>query len=156
MAKDLGEELENIEEGIENLKNKEFRLLGMKMTPTTIGMAFAAIGSLLGALYAGFTMYQKVEEIANLDIGAYEEQMRSIDQKIDAQQVNIDTQSKLLKSIEDNLRDVKQLTYDVEKRMNSKVEYFESKMDKFEGKVDKNKKELEETIQKVLDNPLAN
>jgi len=147
--KDLGEELENIEEGIENLKNKEFRLFGLKMTPTTIGMAVAALGSVLGALYGGFTMYQKVEEIANLDVGAYEQQMQLIDQKIDNQQ-------KLLESIEQNLRDTKQLTYDIEKRVNDKVVYFEGKMDKFENKVEKTQKDLEDKIQKALDNPLAN
>jgi len=147
--KDLGEELENIEEGIENLKNKEFKLFGIKMTPTTIGMAIAALGSVLGALYGGFTMYQKVEEIANLDVGAYEQQMQLIDQKIDNQQ-------KLLESIEQNLRDTKQLTYDIEKRVNDKVVYFEGKMDKFENKVEKTQKDLEDKIQKALDNPLAN
>jgi len=147
--KDLGEELENIEEGIENLKNKEIKLFGLKMTPTTIGMAIAALGSVIGALYGGFTMYQKVEEIANLDVGAYEQQMQLIDQKIDNQQ-------KLLESIEQNLRDTKQLTYDIEKRVNDKVVYFEGKMDKFEGKVEKTQKDLEDKIQKALDNPLAN
>lgn len=147
--KDLGEELENIEEGIENLKNKEFMLFGLKMTPTTIGMAIAALGSVIGALYGGFTMYQKVEEIANLDVGAYEQQMQLIDQKIDNQQ-------KLLDSIEQNLRDTKQLTYDIEKRVNDKIVRFEQKMDKFESEVEKTEKNLEEKIQKALDNPLAN
>lgn len=143
--KDLGEELENLE----GLKDKEFKLFGLKMTPTTIGMAVAAIGSVLGTLYAGFTMYQKVEEIANLDIGAYEQQMELTNQKID-------NQEKLLQSIEANLRDAKQLTYDIEKRVNDKVVYFENKMDKFEGKVEDTKKELEDKIQKALDNPLNN
>ena len=30
--KDLGEELEKLEDGIENLKNKEFKILGIKVT----------------------------------------------------------------------------------------------------------------------------
>ena len=149
MTKDLGEQLDNVEGEIENLKNKEFTLLGMKMTPMTIGAAGAALSAVVGALYAGFVMYQKVEEVANLDVGAYEQQMQLIDQKIDNQQ-------KLLDSIESNLRDTKQLTYDIEKRVNDKVIYFEGKMDKFEGKVDQTKEELEDRIQKALDNPLAN
>jgi hypothetical protein len=36
------------------------------------------------------------------------------------------------------------------------VVYFEGKMDKFEQKVEKTQKDLEEKIQKALDNPLAN
>jgi len=70
--------------------------------------------------------------------------------------VKIETQEKLLDSIEQNLRDAKQLTYDIEKRVNDKVVYFEGKMDKFEAKVEGTKAELEDKIQKALDNPLAN
>ena len=147
--KDLGEELENIEEGVENLKNKEFKLFGIKMTPMTIGAAFAALSSVIGALYAGFTMYQQIEEIASLDLASYQQQMTETSQQIEIQ-------SKLLRSIEDNLRDTKQLTYDIEKRVNDKVVNFENKMDRFELKVDKNKEELEDKLQKALDNPLAN
>ena len=147
--KDLGEELENLEEGVENLKNKEFKLFGIKMTPMTIGAAFAALSSVIGALYAGFTMYQQIEEIASLDLASYQQQMTETSQQIEIQ-------SKLLRSIEDNLRDTKQLTYDIEKRVNDKVVNFENKMDRFELKVDKNKEELEDKLQKALDNPLAN
>src|SRR6056300_489312 len=79
MSKDLGKGLEEIE----NLKDKEFRLLGIKMTPTTIGAAVALIGSVIGALYAGFLMYQKVEEVANLDVGAFEQRMEVIETKLE-------------------------------------------------------------------------
>jgi len=142
--KDLGEELENLE----GLKDKEFKLFGLKMTPTTIGMAVAAIGSVLGTLYAGFTMYQQIEEIANLDIGAFEQRMELINDKID-------NQEKLLISIEGNLRDTKTQVYDIEKRINDKVVYFEGKMDKFEVKVEKTKEDLEKRIQEALNNPLS-
>ena len=142
--KDLGEELENLE----GLKDKEFKLFGLKMTPTTIGMALAAIGSVLGTLYAGFTMYQQIEEIASLDIGAFEQRMELINDKID-------NQEKLLTSIEGNLRDTKQQVYDIEKRVNNKVVYFEGKMDKFEQKVEKQGTDLEDKLQKALNNPLS-
>ena len=144
-AKDLGATLDNIE----GLKSKEFELFGMKMTIMTISLAITGLGAVLGTLYGGFTMYQQIEEIAALDLGAYEQQMALTNQKID-------NQEKLLQSIEGNLRDAKQLTYDIEKRVNDKVVYFESKMDKFEVKVEGTKKELEDKIQKALDNPLAN
>ena len=62
MAKDLGKEIENMEEGIENLKNKEFRILGFKVSFMSISALVSVIGSVLGALYGGFLMYQKVEQ----------------------------------------------------------------------------------------------
>jgi Skp family chaperone for outer membrane proteins len=122
---------------------------GLRFTPTQLGLALGLLSSVVGALYGGFVMYQKVEEIASLDLGAYAQQMQQTSDKIE-------TQEKLLDSIEQNLRDAKQLTYDIEKRVNDKVVYFEGKMDKFEAKVDATKAELEDKIQKALDNPLAN
>lgn len=142
--KDLGEELDKLE----GLKDKKFNVLGVSMTPTTLSMAVAGLGSVIGMLYAGFTMYQKIEEVASLDIGAFEQRMELINDKID-------NQEKLLTSIEGNLRDTKTQVYDVEKRVNNKVVYFEGKMDKFEAKVEKQKADLEDKLQKALNNPLS-
>lgn len=125
------------------------KAFGYELSTAQAGVAFAGISSVLGMLYSGFLVYQKVEELATLDIGAYQAQMEQTSAKIE-------TQGKLLESIEGNLRDTKQLTYDIEKRVNDKVVYFEGKMDKFEGKVEATKAELEDRIQKALDNPLAN
>ena len=142
---DLGDKLDDIE----GLADKRLSLFGLRFTPTQLGLALGLVSSVIGALYGGFTMYQKVEEIASLDLGAYAAQMEQTSNKIE-------TQGALLTSIEQNLRDTKQLTYDIEKRVNDKVVYFEGKMDKFEGKVEETKAELEARIQKALDNPLAN
>jgi len=142
---DLGEKLDDIE----GLADKRLSVGGLRFTPTQLGLALGLVSSVVGALYGGFVMYQKVEEIASLDLGAYAQQMQQTSDKIE-------TQEKLLDSIEQNLRDAKQLTYDIEKRVNDKVVYFEGKMDKFESKVDATKAELEDKIQKALDNPLAN
>jgi hypothetical protein len=142
---DLGEKLDDIE----GLADKRLSVGGLRFTPTQLGLALGLVSSVVGALYGGFVMYQKVEEIAALDLGAYAQQMQQTSDKIE-------TQEKLLDSIEQNLRDAKQLTYDIEKRVNDKVVYFEGKMDKFEAKVDATKAELEDKIQKALDNPLAN
>ena len=142
---DLGEKLDDIE----GLADKRLSFLGLRFTPTQLGLAFGIVSTIVGSLYGGFVMYQRVEEIASLDLGAYQQQMTETSTKIE-------TQSKLLESIEGNLRDTKQLTYDIEKRVNDKVVYFEGKMDKFEAKVEQTKADLEDRIQKALDNPLAN
>ena len=142
---DLGEKLGDIE----GLADKRLSILGLRFTPTQLGLAFGLVSTIVGGLYGGFVMYQRIEEIASLDLGAYQQQMNETSTKIE-------TQSALLTSIEQNLRDTKQLTYDIEKRVNDKVVYFEGKMDKFENKVEQTKADLEDKIQKALDNPLAN
>ena len=77
--KNLEEQLENIE----NLKSKEFRVLGIKVSFLSVSALLALIGSVLGALYGGFLMYQKVEEVAGLDISAFEQRMDIIETKLD-------------------------------------------------------------------------
>src|SRR5210317_309592 len=83
--KDLGDELEKFEEGIENLKNKEFRLFGIKVTPMTISALVAVLGSVIGALYGGFLMYQKVEQAIQFvdQQQEYEEKIAAFDQRME-------------------------------------------------------------------------
>jgi hypothetical protein len=138
------EETDSVEDQVKFLKSHVGKM--------SWGARFAAVtilGSIVGTLYGGFQIWLKVEELASLDIGGYQAQMEQTSNKIE-------TQGKLLESIENNLRDTKQLTYDIEKRVNDKVVYFEGKMDKFEAKVEETKVQLEDRIQKALDNPLAN
>ena len=92
MAKDLGKEIENMEEGIENLKNKEFRILGFKVSFMSVSALVAVIGSVLGALYGGFLMYQKVEQAIEFveqqeeyeaKINAYDNRMKIMETKME-------------------------------------------------------------------------
>ena len=117
---DLGEEIDKIE----GLADKRFSAFGMRFTWTQLGIAFGIISTVVGSLYGGFIMYQRVEEIAALDLTSYETQMQQTS-------IKIETQSALLTSIEQNLRDTKQLTYDIEQRVHDKVAYFEGKLDQY-------------------------
>ena len=77
--KDLGESLENMEEGIENLKNKEFRVFGIKVTFMSVTALVTVIGTVIGSLYGGFLMYQKIEEAI-----AFVEQQQEYEEKINS------------------------------------------------------------------------
>lgn len=157
--KDLGEELEKVEQGIENLKNKEFRLLGMKMTPMTISALVAGIGSIVGALYAGFLMYQKIEEVAGLDVGAFEQRMEIIETKLDeAVDYTRDIKSGLRDDIlsiekqvdrmEDKLRETEE---DVRNQITSAEERFENKRDALQNDYDEKANRLSETNTSRMD-----
>jgi DNA anti-recombination protein RmuC len=155
MSKDLGKGLEEIE----NLKDKEFRLLGIKMTPTTIGAAVALIGSVIGALYAGFLMYQKVEEVANLDVGAFEQRMEVIETKLDeAIDYTRDIKSGLRDDIlsiekqvdrmEDKVRESEETTRDI---IANAEERFENKRDALQNDYDESANRLQESSQNRMD-----
>lgn len=175
--KDLGEELENIEENIENLKNKEFRLFGMKMTPMTIGAAVTAIGSVIGMLYGGFLMYQKVEQAIEFvdQQEQYEEKIADYDKRMEIMEAKMEETVEYARDIKGGLRDdilrieqqadrtedmVRKSTDDVRNMISDAEQRFETKRDSLRQQVVRDTKELEERLnmklQRALDNPLAN
>jgi len=156
MAKDLGQELENMEENIENLKNKEFRVLGIKVSFMSVSALLAVIGSVVGALYGGFLMYQKVEEVAGLDVGAFEQRMEIIETKLDealdyARDIKSDLRDDVMKieqqgdRNEDTVKDtedklnarMRQLEKDVFDMIEIAEGRFETKRDALQGDYDK-------------------
>lgn len=167
---DLGEKLEEIE----GLQDKEFRLLGLKMTPATIAAAFALLSTVLGALYGGFLMYQKIEEVANLDLGAYQQQMEVMDAKVSGMAEKVEEAVEYSRDIKNGLRDdilrieqqadrVEDMVRDTEDRVRVMIDdaevRFETQRDRLRMSQDADMKELEgrltEKIQRALDNPLA-
>jgi len=120
--KDLGDVVEDIE----GLKDKKFKLFGIGMTPTTIGAAVALLGSVIGALYGGFVMYQKVDSIANLDVEAFEQRMEIIETKLD---------------------DAIDYTRDIKSGLRDDILGIEKQVDRMEDKVRASEEDTREIIQ---------
>ena len=175
--KDLGEELEKFEEGVENLKNKQFRLFGIKMTPMTIGALFTVLSTVIGMLYAGFLMYQKIENIAGFVDGAdeFNQKIQVLEQRLEKTETSLakteDFTTKSLEAQRNTLQRVQTQMDRTEDRMgkmkddvNSMIDLaeqrFEAKRDQLRQSVQRDTKELEDRlngkIQRALDNPLAN
>ena len=167
---DLGEKLEEIE----GLQDKEFRLLGVKVTPATLAGAFALLSTVVGALYGGFLMYQKVEEVANLDLGAYQQQMEVMDAKVSGMAAKVEEAVEYSRDIKNGLRDdilrieqqadrVEDMVRDTEDKVRTMIDdaevRFETQRDRLRMSQDADMKELEgrltDKIQRALDNPLA-
>ena len=132
--KDLGESLENVEEGIENLKNKEFRILGIKVTFVSVTAALSLVGAIVGSLYGGFLMYQKVEEaIAFVDQQQeYEEKIADYDQR--------------MQIIETKLEEAVDYTRDIKSGLRDDILSIEKNVDRMEDKVREQEQEVRDTI----------
>jgi len=184
--KDLGESLENMEENIDKLKNKEFRILGVKVTFMSVSALAAVLGSVIGALYFGFTMYQKIEEVANLDVGAFEQRMEVIETKLDeAIDYTRDIKSglrddilsieKQVDRVEDSMRkqegEVREIIQNAEERFENKrdalqndydqkanrlSESNQTRMDDLTEKVERDLKDVEDRLNKKLQRALDN
>jgi hypothetical protein len=86
---DLGDGIEEFENEIENLKNTKMKLFGITMTPTTIGMLFALLSSIVGGLYGAFQVYDDYmgmkEIVQNIDV----EVIETRNQQIEASLANV-------------------------------------------------------------------
>ena len=176
--KDLGEITENVEEEIENLKNTKMKLFGITMTPTTIGAAFALITSVLGALYGGFETYKAFQEMAEklevLDLEAVEARNVAIERKLDDA---IEYTRDIKNSLKDDIIRIEQVTERTSTRMKTVQDEIDIRMrnlsdlsresekdvrdtmreveDRIDNKMEKLDKDLRDTLQKALDNPLS-
>lgn len=180
--KDLGEITENIEGEIENLKdelaNKEFRVAGIKMTPTTIGAAVALISSILGTMYAGFESYKAFQEMAEklevMDLDAVEARNVAIERKLEDA---IDYTRDIKNSLKDDIIRIEQVTERTSTRMKTVQDEIDTRMrnlsdlsresekdvrdtmreteDRIDAKMEKLDREIRDTLQKALDNPLS-
>ena len=168
MDKDLGQELENMEEGIENLKNKEFRILGIKVTFMSVSALVAVLGSVLGALYGGFLMYQKVEQaIAFVDQQEeYQELMASYDQRMQIIETQLDEAIGYARDIKGDLRDdilsieksvdrmddkVREVEGEVREIIQNAEERFENKRDGLQNDYDEKANRLQDSNQSRMD-----
>lgn len=161
--RDLMEEIENIED----LQNKGFSLFGMRMTPAAIAAGFALLSTIVGTLYGGFVMYQRIEEIAGLDLGAYQQQMEVMDAKV---QEALDYSRDIKNGLKDDILRIEQQTDRVEDMVRETEEKvrvmiddaevrFETRREQLRMSQSADMKELENRLnaklQRALDNPLA-
>jgi septal ring factor EnvC (AmiA/AmiB activator) len=161
--RNLGDQLD----GIDGLKDKAFTILGIEMTPATIAAAIALLSTICGTLYGGFVMYQKVEAVAGMDLGAYQQQMEVMDAKVQealdyARDIKNGLKDDIIQlekqvdraedAVRTNEEKVRTLIDDAEKR-------FETRRDQLRMSQDQDMKELEDRLnakmQRALDNPLA-
>ena len=165
--KDLGESLDNMEEGIENLKNKEFRIFGIKVTFMTVSALLAVIGSVIGALYGGFLMYQKVEQAIEFveQQEEYESKIADFTQRMEIMENQLSETVEYARDIKNDLRDdlvrmekiidqveddVKDVEGDVRETIQNAEERFENKRDALQNDYDEARDRLQTNTEREL------
>ena len=156
MTTDLGDKVAEIE----GLVDKRIKIGSLRFTYTQLVGAFALLGSLLGTLYGGFLMYQKVESLASLDLGAISSQMK----KTSADVLRVEEVAKEIKvELKEDLARHRTSSYNLENRIDTKLQSLDvrittmdNKLDKFDIQLDATEEKLMKRIQQSLDNPLNN
>jgi hypothetical protein len=156
LTTDLGEKVAEIE----GLVDKRLKIGSLRFTYTQLVGAFALLSTIIGSLYGGFLMYQKVEGIANLDLDAIAGQMA----KTSADVLRVETVAKEIKvELKEDLARLRTAQYNLENRLDTKLQSvdvrittMDNKLDKFDIQMDDMEEKLMKRIQQSLDNPLAN
>lgn len=177
---DLGESLDNIEEGVEELKNTKFKLFGLSMTPTTIGAAFALISTVVGALYGSFEVYkdymemkEQIQSYEAPDLSGFQEQLSVLNEKVESKLAQVESNVEVIRDsyraelddiksdldkAENLIRDVDDSVASTQRDLRNDVYGLEKRVNESLRQVDadvrKVRDDLEEKIQTVLENPL--
>jgi len=154
------DDLENKIKQVEDLPNKQIKIKGFKFSGASIMALFALISTILGSLYGGFLLYQKVEALASLDLGDISSQMK----KTSADVMRIEEHANTIKlELKKDMTDLRNSQWNLESKVDGKLQSvdtkltnYDTKLDRFEIKVEKVKTDIEKRIQESLDNPLAN
>ena len=156
LTTDLGDKVAEIE----GLVDKRLKIGSLRFTYTQLVGAFALLSTIIGSLYGGFLMYQKVEGIANLDLGAIQSSMEATSADV----LRVEEVAKEIKvELKEDLARLRTAQYNLENRIDSKLQSIDvrittmdNKLDKFDIQLDDTEEKLMKRIQQSLDNPLSN
>ena len=156
LTTDLGDKVAEIE----GLVDKRLKIGSLRFTYTQLVGAFALLSTIVGSLYAGFTMYQRLESLATLDLDAVAAQMA----KTSADVLRVEEVASDIKvELKEDLARLRTSSYNLENRIDSKLQSvdvrittMDNKLDKFDIQLDITEEKLMKRIQQSLDNPLSN
>ena len=163
-----------IADGIDGLADRQIKAGGMKLTAGSIMAIFAFMSTIVGGLYGGFVLYQKIEAVAGLDLEAYQQNMNVMDTKITGISEKVEESVEYTRDIKNGLKDdilrIEQQTDRIEDMVRESEDKVRSMIDDAEVRFENQRervrvsqsgsmKELEDRlmgkIQRALDNPLA-
>ena len=152
---------------IDGLADRQIKAGGMRLTAGSIMAIFAFLSTVGSGLYGGLLMWQKIEEVAGLDLQEYQTQMELMDANIQqtmdyTREIKTGLRDDIL-SIErqaDRVEDMVRKSEDNVREMIDKAEVrFENQRERVRVSQSGSMKELEERLmdklQRALDNPLA-
>ncbi len=163
-----------IADNIDGLADREFKTGGMKLSFGSIVAIFAFLSTVVGGLYGGFVMYQKIEEVAGLDLGEYQQAMDVMDAKLNGISEKVEESVEYSRDIKNGLRSdilsIEKQTDRVEDMVRKSEDKVRTMIDNAEVRFENQRervrvsqsgamKDLEtklmDKLQRALDNPLA-
>lgn len=137
----------------------------MKITGGKMLVLVPLLGTIIGGLWGGFELYQRLltaeEAIVNYvspDFSHYDESLAVLVEQISALEEDVDDLKQEVDRIEDLARDVDNTTADTQRELRDDVYALEERVNESLREADEQirevRKELEDKIEKILENPL--
>ena len=158
----------------DNLADKQIKAGNVKMSFASVLAIITFISTVVAGLYGGFVMYQKIEEVAGLDLSAYQQQMDVMDAKVSGISEKVEESVEYTRDIKNGLKDdllrieqqtdrVEDMVRDNEDKVRKMIDdaevRFENQRERVRVSQSGSMKELEtklmDKLQRALDNPLA-
>ena len=158
----------------DNLADKQIKAGNVKMSFASVLAIITFISTVVAGLYGGFVMYQKIEEVAGLDLSAYQQQMDVMDAKVSGISEKVEESVEYTRDIKNGLKDdllrieqqtdrVEDMVRDNEDKVRTMIDdaevRFENQRERVRVSQSSSMKELEDRLtaklQRALDNPLA-
>lgn len=137
-----------IADEIDGLADKEVKVGGIKLSFASIMAIFAFISTIVGGLYGGFVLYQRIEAVAGLDLDEYQQQMQIMDAKVTGISVKVEESVEYTRDIKNGLRsDI----LNIEKQSDR----VEDTVRIIEDNVDNLLREYEAKVRKLMDNNIS-
>ena len=159
---------------VDGLADHEVRAGGVKMSFASVMAIIAFLSTVVGGLYGGFVLYQKIEAVAGLDIDAYQQNMDVMDAKIVGISEKVEESVEYTRDIKNGLKDdilrieqqtdrIEDMVRETEDKVRSMIDAaevrFENQRERVRVSQSGSMKELEQRLmdklQRALDNPLA-
>ena len=158
----------------DNLADKQIKAGNVKMSFASVLAIITFISTVVAGLYGGFVMYQKIEEVAGLDLSAYQQQMDVMDAKVSGISDKVEESVEYTRDIKNGLKAdllrieqqtdrVEDMVRDNEDKVRKMIDdaevRFENQRERVRVSQSGSMKELEDKLmdklQRALDNPLA-
>ncbi len=163
-----------IADNIDGLADREFKTGGMKVSFGSIMAILAFLSTIVGGLYGGFVLYQKIEAVTGLDLEEYQLQMNIMDAKVTGISEKVEESVEYSRDIKNGLRSdilsiekqtdrVEDMVRETEDKVRNMIDdaevRFENQRERVRVSQSGSMKELEDKLmdklQRALDNPLA-
>lgn len=136
-------DLTKVADDIDGLADREIKAGGFKFTFASVAAIFAFISTIVGGLYGGFVLYQKIEEVAGLDLGAYQQQMEVMDAKVFGMAEKVEEAVEYSRDIKNGLKD------DL-LRIEQQVDRIDGTVRSIEDRVDISVRSLETEVRRLI------